>query len=222
MVASTLAKKSFRHRFIRILVIVLLILTAVFLLLENNISQVILDMAYADAYSIAVNVFNAAVADVMGSGITYEDLIKVRTNSEGQVTMLQANTVRMNELATQTALTAQGKLQDVRNKVVYIPLGAAFRINFLAGSGPSIPVRILPVGAVSTQFVTEFETAGINQTRHKIFLSVKTTVRLVIPTGAKLVDLTSQVLIAESIIVGQVPDTFMDINNKDDLLNLVP
>ena len=179
-------------------------------------------MAYADAYAIAVNVINSAVADVMRSGITYEDLIKVRINGEGQVTMFQANTIRMNELATQTALQAQEKLQDVRNKVIYIPLGAAFGINFLAGSGPRIPVRIVPVGAVSTQFVTEFESAGINQTRHKILLAVKTTVRMVIPTGTKLVDLNSNIAIAESIIVGQVPDSFVDVNDKDELLNLVP
>lgn len=222
MVASTSGKKSIRHRLLRIFLIVVLLLAAAFLVLENNLSQVLLDMAYADAYAMAVNVINAAVADVMRSGITYEDLIKVRINGEGQVTMLQANTVRMNELSTQTALQAQEKLQDVRNKVIYIPLGAAFGINFLAGSGPSIPVRIVPVGAVSTQFVTEFESAGINQTRHKILLAVKTTVRLVIPTGAKLVDLNSNIAIAESIIVGQVPDSFVDVNDKDELLNLVP
>ena len=222
MVASVSGKKSFRRRLLRISMLVVLLLMAFFLMLQNNLSQVILDMAYADAYAMAVNAINSAVADVMRSGITYEDLIKVQLNGEGQVTMFQANTVRMNELSTETALQAQEKLKDVRNKVIYIPLGAAFGINFLAGSGPSIPVRIVPIGSVSTQFVTEFESAGINQTRHKIYLAVKTTVRMVIPTGTKLVDLNSNIAIAETIIVGKVPDTFMDVNDKDQLLHLVP
>ncbi len=222
MVASKHRKKFLSRNVLRLTVIIVLLLTAAFLVLENNLSQVILDMAYADAYSLAVKIINSAVADVMRSGITYEDLIKVHMNEQGQVTMLQANTVRMNDLATRTALQAQEKLQDAKNQVVHIPLGAAFGINFLAGSGPNVSVRILPVGAVSTHFVTEFESAGINQTRHKIFLSAKTTVRLVIPTGAKQVDLVSSISIAESIIVGEVPDTFVDVNDKAGLLNLVP
>ena len=222
MVAFSSGKKRFSRRLLRWMVIVLLLLTAAFLVLENNLSQVILDMAYADAYALAVKVINSAVADVMNSGVTYDDLIKVHLNDKGQVTMLQANTIEMNGLATRTALQAQEKLQDAKNQIINIPLGAAFGINFLAGSGPSIPVKILPVGAVSTQFVTEFESAGINQTRHKIFLSAKTTVRLVIPTGSKQVDLNSSISIAESIIVGDVPDSFVDVNDKADLLNLVP
>ncbi len=222
MVAFSLGKNRFSRRLLRWMVIVLLLLTAAFLVLENNLSQVILDMAYADAYALAVKVINSAVADVMNSGVTYDDLIKVHLNDKGQVTMLQANTIEMNGLATRTALQAQEKLQDAKNQIINIPLGAAFGINFLAGSGPSIPVKILPVGAVSTQFVTEFESAGINQTRHKIFLSAKTTVRLVIPTGSKQVDLNSSISIAESIIVGDVPDSFVDVNDKADLLNLVP
>lgn len=222
MVASPPRKKHLSGRLLRWTVIVVLLLISAFLVLENNLSQVILDMAYADAYSLAVKVINSAVDDVMRSGITYEDLIKVHMNDQGQVTMLQANTVRMNELATRTALQAQEKLQDARNQMVHIPLGAAFGINFLAGSGPSIPVRILPVGAVSTQFITEFESAGINQTRHKILLSAKTNVRLVIPTGARQVEFFSSISIAESIIVGNVPDTFVDVNDKSEILNLVP
>jgi sporulation protein YunB len=222
MAASKSGKKSFRHRLLRITVIFLLLLTAAFLAMENSLSQVILDMAYADAYAMAVNVINSAVADVMHAGITYEDLIKVYMNSQGQATMLQANTVQMNELATKAALEAQEKLQDARNKTVYIPLGKVLGINFLAGSGPRIPVQILPVGAVSTQFVTEFESAGINQTRHKIFLAVKTMVSLVIPTGARQVNVTSQVPITESIIVGDVPNTFAVVETPGQALKLLP
>ncbi len=222
MAASASGKKIHRHRLLRIIVIFFLLLTGAILVIGNSLSQVILDMAYADAYALAVNVINSAVADVMRSGVTFEDLIKVQMNSKGQATMLQANTVRMNELAAQTALQAQERLQDVRNKAVYIPLGKVFGINFLAGSGPRIPVQILPVGAVATQFVTEFESAGINQTRHKIFLSVKTMVSLVIPTGARQVSVTSQVPITESIIVGDVPTTFAEVETPGQALKLLP
>lgn len=222
MNASSKGKKRLGRRLLRLGVIVVLILTAVFLVLEKNLTQVILDIAYANAYSLAVKVINSAVDKVMRSGVTYEELINVRMSNEGKVTMLQANTVRMNELATQTALEAQEKLQDAKNQVVHVPLGAALGISFLAGFGPGIPVKILPVGAVSTQYTTEFESAGINQTRLKIILVLRTTVRMVIPTGSRQVEITNNISIAEGIIVGEVPQTFVDVNEKDEILNLVP
>ena len=80
-------------------------------------------------------------------------------------------------------------------------------------------VRIVPVSAVSAVFSTEFESAGINQTRHKIYLSLQTTVRLVIPSGAKQVALGSQVLVAESIIVGEVPSSYVNVPEVGDALN---
>ena len=75
---------------------------------------------------------------------------------------------------------------------------------------------------MNTNFETEFETAGINQTRHKIFLTLRATISLIVPTGSQLVDVTSKVPIVESIIVGEVPQSFVDVNDKDDMLNLIP
>ena len=91
-----------------------------------------------------------------------------------------------------------------------------------AGAGPRIQVRILPVGAVIPRFDTEFQTAGINQTRHRVTLLLTAQVQLVIPTGAKTVEASTQVAMAESIIVGEVPDTFTDVGDDMDMLDLVP
>ena len=199
--------------------LMLLLLAALFGLLEKNLETVILDMAHARAEAMAVEYINEAVRDVMGGQIPYEDMITVRTDEAGRVTMLQANAVRMNEWATVTALQAQARLESADAQSVAIPLGSALGIPFLSGLGPSIHVRIVPVSAVSAAFSTEFESAGINQTRHKIYLSLHTTVRLVIPSGARQVSLGSQVLIAESIIVGQVPDSYVQVPDMGDALN---
>lgn len=206
----------------RIFLLVLLLVLAMALMMERNLTQVMLDMAYARAYSLAVETINQSVWDVMQGGVTYDELIITQRDDEGKVTMLHANTVRMNELATKTALMAEAELGLAENQQIEIPLGAALGIRFLAGTGPRVPIQILPVGAVNTQFSTEFESAGINQTRHKISLILATTVRLVIPSGSKRVDVISTVPIAETIIVGAVPDSFVDVNNRDDLLNLLP
>ena len=217
--AACARKKSGGMRW---LILLILLLTAAVIAMEQNLSQTMLDMAFARAYSMAVETINRAVKQAMGQGVTYEELIDAQMDAQGRVSMLRANTMRMNELASQTALLAERELGSAENQVVEIPLGAALGVSFLSGFGPRLEVRILPVGAVHTSFDTEFETAGINQTRHKIFLNLRATVSLIVPTGSQLVEVTSTVPIAESIIVGEVPDSFVDVNNEEDMLNLIP
>lgn len=206
-------------RILRRAVLVVLLLSLLGLLLEKNLESVILDMAYARAEAMAVEYMHEAVRGVMEGAVTYGDMMTVRTDGDGRVTMLQANAVKMNELATETALEAQRSLESAEARSIAIPLGAALGVPFLSALGPRVQVRIVPVSAVSAAFSTEFESAGINQTRHKIYLSLHTTVRLVIPSGARQVSLGSQVLIAESIIVGEVPQSYVQVPDMDDALN---
>lgn len=212
-------KKGKGRRLLRRALLAAVAAALCFLLLERNLEKVILDMAHARAEAMATEYLNEAVRDIMGGQVTYEDMINVRTDAQGRVTMLQANAVRMNELATVTALEAQSHLESAEAQSVAIPLGAALGIPFLSALGPRVRVRIVPVSAVSAAFSTEFESAGINQTRHKIYLSLRTTVRLVIPSGARQVDLAGQMLIAESIIVGDVPQSYVNVPEISDSLN---
>lgn len=211
-----------KRSWLRWCILFVLVVAILFLLVEQNLSQTLLDMAYATAHSIALETVNRAAQQVVGEGIDYGELMDVQTDAQGRVTMLRANTMRMNQMATQTAILAQEQLNSIENQMVDVPLGAALGIRFLGGFGPRISVQIVPVGAVSTYFETEFETAGINQTRHKVFLTLATTVSLIVPADSRVVQVTSTVPIAESIIVGQVPDSFVDVSDEEDMLNLIP
>ena len=210
-----MAKRSARRlrlrRALRILLLIALLGSVLYLLLEKSLTQVILNTAYAKAYAIAVETMNEAVRESLQSGAAYEDLITVRTDGAGRITMLAANTARMNELAVSVALRAQSALETRDSASIKAP--------FFSSLGPRVPVRLSPVGSVSAAFATEFEAAGINQTRHKIWLEMRAVVRLVLPTGAKAVDVQTQILIAESIIVGDVPDSFINIPDPDSALN---
>lgn len=209
----------FSRRLLRWLVLTLLVISTVYLLLERNLTSVILDTAYTRAHALAVETMNEAVQQTLTPGVPYEQLISVHTDNEGRVTMLQANTVRMNELAVSVALRAQNELSMRDESEITVPVGAALNVPFLASLGPRIAVKLVPVGAVSASFATEFESAGINQTRHKIWLELHATVRLVLPTGAKAVAVDTQILIAESIIIGQVPSSYIHVPETDDALN---
>jgi len=216
-------RRFFRgKRILRIGCVLILLLVLLVLALERNLESVILSMAHSRVQAMAVDRLNDAVREALGDKKVYDELVSVRADDGGRVTMIQADAVRMNELATNTARLAQEKLAMAENETVNIPLGAAFGIPFLAAMGPPVQVKVAPVGAVTAEFLSEFESAGINQTRHKIYLSMHTTVRLVLPRGAEQVKFTSQVLIAESIIVGQVPDSFIEVQSSDQALNFAP
>lgn len=207
---------------IRILVLCVLLAIAGLILLEQNLSQTLLDMSYAQAYSIAVDTVNRAVRECIGAGVDYDRLIETTVDAAGKVTLMQTNAGAMNRLASETALRAEQELNSIENQSVSIPLGSAFGVKFLAGMGPYIHPRIIPIGAVSTGFESTFESAGINQTRHKIFLTLRATVSLILPNGSQRLEVNNTFPLAESIIVGEVPDSFVDVNNQDDMLNLLP
>ena len=95
-------------------------------------------------------------------------------------------------------------------------------MTIFAGSGPRIPVSIVPIGSIATDFATEFEACGINQTRHKVYLRVSASIRIVIPTGARTTQVSANMLVAESIIVGAVPESFVGYNLGEEELNMVP
>ena len=205
------------------LLLSLLLIAACILLAERNLTRVVLSLAQAQARAMAVQVLNEAASELLSSGsVTYDSLMHVTADGTGQVRLIQANTPEMNRLAAQASLLAQSRLQSSGEQAVRIPLGSALGLTLFAGAGPKIEVRILPVGSVHAEFHTDFQTAGINQTRHRVSLQLTAQVRLVIPTGAQTVEVSTQVAMAESIIVGEVPDTFTDVGDDMDMLDLVP
>lgn len=197
------------------------LLAALLALTGSNLRPIILNTAESRVRAIALDAVNSAIARNFG-GVEYADLVTVRCDDAGRVTLLQANTVGMNRLSTQTALTAQQYIADIGEQSLRISVGSATGNPLLAGRGPELLVKVIPVGSVRTEFVTEFQSAGINQTRHKIYIRVHAAMRVVIPAGAKLVEVSTQVPVAETVIVGQVPQSYVNVESEEDMLNLLP
>lgn len=225
MTASQVKKFSARvkrRRVLRRLLLTALLVLLIFLLADRNVKPLVFSLAEARSAAMASQVLSGAMAEAIGDGVGYDDLMNVRMDGNGQVALLSANTVRMNQLADKAGEAALRRLESMSSEEVYVPLGAAMGITLFAGSGPKIPVSIVPIGSISTNFETEFETSGINQTRHKVYLEMTASIRIVIPTGAKTTEVTANMLVAESIIVGAVPEGFVGYDLSSDELNLVP
>lgn len=210
-----------RRRFFRRSMLLSLVLLAVFLLVDRNFKPLVFSLAEARSAAMASQVLSGALAEAINEGVEYDDLMNVRMDERGQVALLSANTMRMNQLADKAGQAALRRLNNMSSERVTVPLGAALGMTLFAGTGPGVPVSIVPIGSISTDFATEFEACGINQTRHKVYLKVTASIRIVIPTGAKTTQVSANMLVAESIIVGSVPDGFVGYNIGEEELNLV-
>jgi len=204
------------------LVILLCLALLTFVFIDRNINPAIITFSEARIQSIAQVAIIDAVKDTLGSNIKYTDFVNVLTDTDGNVAMIQANTMKMNDLAAQVSNIAQETIRSKGDEGIAIPLGTITGSKLLAGMGPKIPVRIISFPAVSTDFESEFEYSGINQTRHKIYLTLQARIRIAIPLNTADINISSRVPVTETIIVGDVPHTYINVDDKGDMLNLVP
>lgn len=215
-------KKRKRRFKIWIAVFFIVLATVGYILIDNSIRPTILSLSEARLRAIAVKAMNEAVRETIGKDISYSDLINIQKDDQGKIVLVSANTVLMNNLAASTAIAAQDKILNIGEQGIKIPLGTVLGGQLLTGRGPIVEVRVEPVGSVTTDFKSEFEAAGINQTRQKIFIVLNATVRILISNTAQTVEISTQVLISETIIIGDVPQSYVDVANTDDMLNLLP
>ncbi len=193
-------------------VILALLVIVPFSIVESNLKPTILAIAKAYAEQSAVRAIQDAVNEKVAKSVGYKDLIFIRTDNRGRVVLMQANTIKINNLAADTVLDIQKSLSKLEGKVIPIPLGQVLKSQLLASYGPKIKVTLVPIGTVKVKVVDDFQQAGINQTRHRLYLNVYGKVKIVIPLASDYVEVTSQVPIAETIIVGEVPQTYLNLD----------
>jgi sporulation protein YunB len=152
---------------------------------------------------------NDAVYYTLSDEIRYEDLVTVTRDGEGEIVAVAANPLKINKIARDTASISQSNLKNLSLNGIPIPLGALTGIEAFAGLGPNIYFRIIPVSSVSCGFSSDFASVGINQTKHSIYLNVVADISIVMPSRTENFAVVTQILVGESVIVGKVPDTFL-------------
>lgn len=188
------------------------VLLGAFLWVDRTLRPTIFKIAEVRAVQMATEAINRAVQQkIAEQDLQYQDFIHVRQDDQGHIVLMQANTVKVNEFSAAVTLAVQSALQKLANDSFSIPLGQITGTQLLANLGPRVRVTIVPMGTVRVKVDDRFEQAGINQTRHTIYLDFNTEVRVVIPAQSTAVQVATQVPLVESIIVGQVPGTFVNI-----------
>ena len=214
-------KKRFLRTVLFLLVLLIVLLSLSVALLSVNMRPAMTALAIARIRSVAARAMNDAILESMGDETNYARLIQVHESSE-RVYMLQANTHKMNILAADCAEAAQERIAQMGDQGISIPIGTITGISFLAGKGPSLKVTFSPAGSVQSEFYSEFVSSGINQTLYRVNLLLTASVRLVMPGVSETISVRAEAAIAESIIVGDVPEVYTNFASEEDMLNLIP
>lgn len=187
-------------------VITLALVLGIFWLVEHNLRSTITAFAEAQAYWTANEAVHHAVLEKVVTETSYRDLIYVDKDAQGKVTLMQANWPKVNQVASQAALAIQTTLEDLPKKDLRFPVGQVFGSKLFAAYGPAIKLVLVPAGTVQVRAYDDFESAGINQTRHRIYLKIDSRVSVIVPLVKSTVEVESRVPIADTIIVGPVPN----------------
>lgn len=202
-------QKRWRFPFGLALLVLASACVAVFWFVEAHLKPTLLAIAEARATVIATQTINNVINEKVSTTIDPQSLVSVRVDNRGRVVLMQPNTMEFNRLAADTTIKVQDALRKITEDKIQIPLGQVFGSQIFASWGPRITVTVIPIGTVQVKVVDKFEQAGINQTRHSIYLTTSTQVRIVVPLVSKSVVVNTQVPVAEYIVVGEVPNTYV-------------
>ena len=159
--------------------------------------------------SITTVAVNDAVYYTLSDKLRYEDLITIERGQDGEIQGISSNSFQINRIARDAAYMSQENLSSMSENGVEVPLGALTGVSAWAGFGPKLHLKIIPISNVACRFVSSFAEAGINQTKHSIYLEIVADISIIMPTGTSNFASLTEVLVAESVLVGKVPDTFL-------------
>lgn len=194
---------------------------ALFAIIDWRLRPTLHQLAAAKARVLATEAVTSAVALEIAEGIRWEDLYALRPDSAGKVVLVQPNTGEIDRLTSKVTLRVQEYLNKISDTKIRIPLGQILGTHVLANAGPRIVISITPIGTVATRILSDFEQAGINQIRHKIYLEVTARMQVIVPMVTAIDDIVAQVPITEVLIMGDVPETYIQVEGKE-FRNLFP
>ena len=197
----------------RLLHLLLVILVAVFLgflMLRSRYRDVIRDLAETQVKNTTSDLTNDAIAKQIAEGIIqYDRIVYFEKDLDGRITALKTNMSEVNRLKTDILNLINDEILALDTSDIGIPLGSLFLPELFSGKGPAIPVRILSIRNSDATFASKFSQAGINQTLHQLTMVVSVDVAVLVLGQTSSFTMNSEVVVAETVIVGEVPSTFL-------------
>ena len=202
-------RRKFNVILIRLLLFVLLVLVSL-ALLRSRIYPVLRSLAETQVKNTASDLINDAIAEQIAMGnIQYDRIVYVEKDLNGRITALKTNIGEINRLKTDVLNIINDEILSTDESSLGVAVGSLFLPEFLSGKGPKLPVRILVIRNSEADFYSDFSEAGINQTLHKLNMEVFLDVTVLVLGTTTEFTISSHMVVAETVIVGDVPETYL-------------
>ena len=205
-----------RRRRRRIWLALPLLVLAALVLAWRSLLPAIEDLAAAEATDEASDLIAEAITAQMElEDISYDDLIVLERDAGGRILALRTDMNQLGRLRNETLAIINERILDEGETELGVPLGSILLPALFSGKGPRLPVRVLTVSNSDAEFHSSFQAAGINQTMHRITMEVAMNVTLLTPAGTQTLRVDSGVVVAETVLIGQVPGTVIQTDGKE-------
>ena len=211
-----------RKKVIKVLIIALLTIL-ICKMIFNYIDPIFEAMCEDRVKSVATIITNQQSTIIMNK-YQYDELYSIEKDSEGKITVIKSNVVPVNNLISDLTENIQNEFNEIEKTKIKIPLGSLFGTYFLSGVGPNIPIKVSISGTLDTEVKNQFIAQGINQTLHRTYVEFVCNMRIMTPLKNYSKTITNQVVVAEHVILGEIPDTYYNLegmNNGQDTLNVI-
>ena len=202
-------RKSIKWFVCLVLLLVLTVYSAVFT--EKIIKPNLASIAEVKVKAMMTRIVNEAVREQFVNDADVKGLLTIKTDQEGNITYVESNTAAMNALATNLTQAVQNQYKWEDASLMRVPVGSIVGSQILSQFGPYVTLKVLPIGTSKTNFKTEFESMGINQTKYKVYLEMDSQAKVLAPFSINNIDVQNTILIAEAIIVGEVPNSYINV-----------
>ena len=192
------------------LFLIFVVLLSGLLLFRSKYSDTLRQLAETQVKNSSSDLTNDSLTELLqGNDVQYDRIVYFEKDLNGKITALKTNIMEVNHLKTDVLKIINEDILELDTADIGIPLGSLFFPELFAGKGPSIPVHILSIRNSDASFSSEFQQAGINQTLHRLNMDVTVDVSILVLGQTESFTVDSQVVVSETVIVGDVPDTFL-------------
>lgn len=206
-------------KFFSIFIIIIIAIFTFYSILKS-IGPIFEGLCIERARDIGTNIMNNASNKVLNN-IEYKDIVKIEENEGSKV--LKTDVATINKIASEIALEAESEFAKLEKENIKIPIGAFTGNRFFSGSGPSINIKVIPAGNILTEVKNKFEAKGINQTVYRIYLELTCKVSIVTQYKTLEDEIINQVLLVETVIVGDVPTSYYNLEgiNQSEAIDII-
>ena len=200
-----------------------LFLSGILLMVDIRVRPIIEQTATYQSKILATRIINDAVySQLEDESLDYEKLVTVTYNYDNSISSIESNMVNINRIKAKITKSVNDELSCINEHDLSISLGTVSGFEMFYNQGPLIPIKVQPEGYVEATLISSFESAGINQTLHRIIVEIKTEISAIIPGYTSSAAVETQFVMAETVIVGSVPDAYTHvITGNEDLISQI-